>query len=1135
MSHHDNTDIHATLEELWSTPVGRRWVLKAGLGSLAAGLAWRPSAAAAAAAAARAGQAGSRRLVSVALQFALDELDGVSGLVLIANGERIDLRAHTSASRSSLRAQGGLWRSIDLSALSHYVEGVRLPAHRASLGRVEGRRGKHEVVVSEIWHTPAQATLKLANASHQLTGTLNHVTGSTQRLNALGLDAADLRTAEAVAQLETVGDGYQTASALTMTHPNIATIDPDATATTKALLGQTAEVTTLGSYIGQMQRAGRDFATLEEAVDPDGTPSEIQVGDIRTTFSTIQLNQTDVRFHRNTRAAVSAGITGVRDDPDLGAVIDKPLDEDPAASTRTWVQPQGVRAQPLPYGEQLQAQAGVEAKLKNNGFLYGTRTVLRGGYNNGQVPVRLYNNFVRWMWAYVQYLGADGTNLSTNPHATLPDTEYSQSIAVIPPVFTVLGVPLWDTNTVEFTLDFPPEAHTARLLYCGLGSDINGGGWRQYFPTNAYKNQIAPTDEVWIASAMTGILCIGLNVFALATDIDIALTWKQIRSLLLKRPSGGLDQALALFKEVAQGLRALENGVIKVTAAEGFARLVLYGGATYADVAHRGENVNNLWNLLLGFASVIPKLIFNPKVVRLWSDVGKVVWTNAGMSRVVGAIPMLGQVFGVVSAVGDALTLAEVGAETVISPWVIENEVSLSYPVTVTVSRDPRSSTFPASARSWRLEALVDGAVGLAPITGQINEGGRLRSDPLVLSVSAPFGGKTIQWSVVFLDEDGMQVGTGVSAQYPNRDPNHPASSVSFAITQLPVTISDKTVFKRAATTTYSAQAGGYTWSDQVSETGTALSAGIQDVTGAAVATLAGVAGMVWKEDDRFFLRGVPLAQNGSTIKLGVGSHEGWERRPFLLLDAFVDARDEGNHVLLEPDHASPAYHVRPVTLDAHNGAISWDPSSSLGTFTLPVSAAALHSSGMVVAINTDSGRLAVLEPAVTPRPQLATYAAGEGDQIGLLRSPLAVAVTNPGVVLVLEAGSTQLSAFDLNLDPVRYFGRSRDDFSVDLVSPGTYLDLAVDGASQIYALYFTGTGATAHDYHIDVYSEAGDPIATHSPGTNTPQLAVDYWRSIYAPNYNPLTKQGTITPHIDPRLAVREPSLSRFNPTRNK
>ena len=92
---------------------------------------------------------------------------------------------------------------------------------------------------------------------------------------------------------------------------------------------------------------------------------------------------------------------------------------------------------------------------------------------------------------------------------------------------------------------------------------------------------------------------------------------------------------------------------------------------------------------------------------------------------------------------------------------------------------------------------------------------------------------------------------------------------VEFAIKQLPAMIGSATVFKRAATTTYDVKAGGYSWSDQVTVTGTVHSDHHQDVTGTAVATLAGVAGMVLKQNDRYYLRGVPLAQNGATIKLG--------------------------------------------------------------------------------------------------------------------------------------------------------------------------------------------------------------------------------------------------------------------------
>ena len=90
--------------------------------------------------------------------------------------------------------------------------------------------------------------------------------------------------------------------------------------------------------------------------------------------------------------------------------------------------------------------------------------------------------------------------------------------------------------------------------------------------------------------------------------------------------------------------------------------------------------------------------------------------------------------------------------------------------------------------------------------------------------------------------------------------------------------------------------------------------------------------------------------------------------------------------------------------------------------------------------------------------------------------------------MLVLEAGTTQISAFDLNGNPVRYFGTGPDadrKFTRDLVSKGTPLDLAVDGAGQIYVLYFTGTGSAPVDYHVDVYTKSGDVLDTHSPGVN--------------------------------------------------
>ena len=392
--------------------------------------------------------------------------------------------------------------------------------------------------------------------------------------------------------------------------------------------------------------------------------------------------------------------------------------------------------------------------------------------------------------------------------------------------------------------------------------------------------------------------------------------------------------------------------------------------------------------------------------------------------------------------------------------------MSATYTATVTIARDPRAATFPVTARAWRLEAIIDGACGLSSTTGTINPGGHIQSDPLVVPVSnVPFGGTAIQWSLVLTDAGGHQVGTGASAKLPNNDAAHPPDAVAFAITELPAPLTAQSQFVRADTTAWDAAAGGHTWSDTVSDYGTRTQSDVQEITGITVSTLHGQVGYVWKQHDHYYVRNAPIAENGNTIVLQGSQSEGWARRPFLLYDAFVGPSDgdASNHVLLEPDASSDGYHVRRLVLDPTASTVTWDPEVSWGFFPAPISAAALHAGGRIVTVHADSGRLGLVAPYQVNvggggRPALASYKGGPGTQPGLLQSPIAVAITNPGVVLVLEAVGNQLAAFDLNLDPLPYFPAG-DGYRLPLVAAGTYLDLAVDGSGFIYVLYYTGHG----------------------------------------------------------------------------
>jgi hypothetical protein len=1156
-----NRDSESLLQQLMTTPVGRRWILKAGLGSAAAiaaatlsrsatttawaaGLNQSTTPAATATPTSNASAASQpSRTANRTLHFALAAAasGGVTNMKLVANDQRLPLVAHTTDSRTALKAQGGIFAAADLNTISHYVEDVPMPTDRAILVSVTGMRGTVDVLVSQTMNVPPATTLAMAQLAASSGNGLKSLAGSNARLAPLGLTASQVSTPQHAEQLESIVDMSQTAIAITMLHPNVATIDSTNAAATKAVLTPKPAVTNLASHLSQMHTQGKDWANLVTVKEPDGSDSQVVLTDPTTgtvtkaTLQTVQLNPDgDKNFRTTVAAALTAGVKEVRNTGSLGTVIDTPLDQDTDASTRTWVQPQGTTPRAKPYTPPtpspvaLGSSASIDVSVKNTGYPSGIRTEIRSGYDNGSVQVRIYNNYVRWVWAYAQYMGKDkgdgnGGNMSVAPSANWPHTAYSRSLAIVPQVFTTLGVPIWDTNTVDVTLQFPQGAHSARMLFCGLGSDLRGGGWRQYFPTDAYPDKIAPTDEVLFAALVTGIFTIGLNVFALATDSSIAAAWGAIRKTFT-----GDGQAT---RAAIDAIRQLTSTASRFTAAETLALTVASGGETYLNIKNGGNDTNNVWTTLVGLGSVIPKILFGPAAESFYIQLAAEILAGWLANKIINAMPFIGEAIAVIEVVGDVATLAEVAAETIVSPWVIENEVNLTYQASVEISHDPVASGWPATASTWELSYLLDGQTSTDATTENMNVGGRTGSDPLNLTITAPFGSGTIQWSIVIKDQDGNQVGTGVSTSYVNDDPDNPPSSVSFAITEIPEPITANSVFKRADTVVYSDSAGGFTWSNAASDTAPAdiatpsTSTAIQQVTGATVATTLGVVGVVWKQNDQYYLQGIPVDENGNTIALPPVS-KGYARPPFLLFDSFVhrDNPTESNHVLLEPDDVTDAYFVRKVNLDPTTGAITWDSSKALGTFVLPVSAAALHSSGHVVAVHTDSGRVGFLKPVDTPLPSLAAYTGGAGSQTGLTQSPTAVAVTSGGIALVLESGAAQLAAFDLNGNPVQYFGADSTNlqFTQALANQGTYLDLAVDGASYIYLLYYTNDGSQPDDYHVDVYNPDGEPLITQNPGINISRLSVDFWRSIYGVNFTAMTAPGA---------SVSVPSISRFDP----
>ena len=453
-----DAESQSLLEELWATPVapalGRS---RPGLTSTAAMAAAlngvKPPAPAQAAQRPK-----RRRKESRDLHFAYGHLRRVSHLRLVGDGRRRSRCGATPRPRAR-RSSGG-----------RPVEGGRPDQAVASTSRRSGcpriaprsspctaapwpRRGGRRT----SWHVPrgddAHARQDGGARCRAPTGRWRARRSGWPRS---GLKRSDVRAARHVMQLDSVGDSHTTASTIAMMHPNVATKDPTNAGVTKQVLGQTSAIGALGQAIAGLQGRGRNFGSLAEAKDADGTPTQIKVGDTTTTFNTFSFTS-DAGFQRSLKSAVASGVQAVRDTGSLGAVIDQPLDTQPAASTKTWVQSQGA----VPQTDSVRGPRAARRRRDRHQRQEPRQRVRHQGRGQRHVLQR------PGPAQALQQLGPLGVGVRPVPRRrttrTCPPTRTPRGptrstasrSACSPQVCTVLGIPVWDQNTITVNAGLP--------------------------------------------------------------------------------------------------------------------------------------------------------------------------------------------------------------------------------------------------------------------------------------------------------------------------------------------------------------------------------------------------------------------------------------------------------------------------------------------------------------------------------------------------------------------------------------------------------------------------------------------------------------------------------------------------------
>jgi hypothetical protein len=520
------------------------------------------------------------------------------------------------------------------------------------------------------------------------------------------------------------------------------------------------------------------------------------------------------------------------------------------------------------------------------------------------------------------------------------------------------------------------------------------------------------------------------------------------------------------------------------------------------------------------------------------------------------SIPIVGEAFAALAVATDVVTLVAAVAEWLFEDWVLERTLQASYTATVSVGWDTTAdSSFPAAARKWVLTPHLSKNRTLDAIEDpDFQADGRW--DPtqgdLVIHVPGVLVGGQIQYTISFVDENGNQVGTGVSKWLDNSDPTN-LPSPQFDITELAVPITPQSTFDRAWTTEWddTASPAEYVQNAMLAVAGTLADQACQspeDICAPGsmtVGTVTGRMGYVWEARDGWWVRQLSTSSNPGEFLQSVPA--AYPLRPLLVYDVLNDQPADGNNFLLDAvqpgnSPSSTKYFVRQLDLTASGFGI--DQNETLGVFTDVIDAVALHPAGLLVAVTNQNGKLHVLhlpdapgDPSDESTYPTASMYAGAGNPTGarpgLTEEPIDLAIAINGTILVLEAGANRIQAFDIRGNPVPYFPQTNDDpnsvYYLQLGTTTTLLGIDVDGTGAIYVHNYTGNGTDPSDYGVDVYKPDGS-FVFRGPGINAGIVSVDYWRNIYSQNYVPIQNKSDGKPHLT-AAGVAEPSISTWTP----
>lgn len=1016
---------------------------------------------------------------------------------LRAMGKRYTVASHTPAT-----LQQATYLNPDLTgnaaAMTHYAADVVLSAdkpHLFSLTTHHPQRGASMLLVA--FHIPSSARSTARSKIAKQTTTKYTAAGV-----ACSADCA--LSDEFPDEFITVFDA---AKAIVMHHPEIINLNSDIAAQVEAHINNSAEVKNLALSICCQGPAYRHdpayydgWCVLVPLTNQDGTPKLDKSGQHVYDYKFSDKTSEDLK------PAVRDVLSRIKNDPDLrskmyavhphGATEDDGVAAKVAARYRLW------------------KSGGVEVAATKTGYHHNVcfqNLSYTGSGSTRSISLNIINQNFIWYGIYLEYLDASGKPLSNSSLGSLftsivagnhpevtwddfkeltwleSDTVKWVNIIASPP--TIFGVPIYPWPT-EVNVTMPEGASSVRVMLCGPG----------------YGGKVDHGGSLIVGCILTLIMQYALPGYFIYSGKGInedGTLWG-----FFKANPGVLLKVLVV---VYSALNAKFNQSSAHNAA-------LYGSIE-ALLAATVEEV-----IILISKGALPK-------ITEWAA------KKTGEEEAEDAVPFVGWVVRVVTLTGTLYDIAATSAEIHNNPLVIDNVISFTAPVAVTVNCDPGNYQFPEEATYYDVQFIVTGATYPENPQGfALDQSVRGKRSFSVTIDGVPTTGRNDDTvHIRFYDNSGRNwlAGEG-KATFRNNPAADGSITATVTIAENPIPLTATTVYSQHRKLEY--LGGKYVWNEDPAtlqvpavET-TACGAGLCELTNISVWVPGGMLGYSWMSGGRHFVKNVNAQEADPNpgmkyLNSGIGAATpvAYDKTA-----TYTPANMTGDHFYLDPVNISidnPAYYLRKLNLDPASGIFKTN--ESWGRFPLQLDRLAVHPNGYVIGISANNHKMAVLQLpdqayADDATTNNAVLKLGYGDTEKLVKKPQALTISRTGAILILQGESSiAVKAFDVSGNPWPFFNNGTAS-SFPLAEPDAkWLDIAIDDTEMLFILSYTGTGMMKNDYRLDVYDKTGSRVFRNT-GVSVARMVVDKWRRVYSLNQETM-KNSHI---VEPTVSVWMPSV---------